>query len=175
MLGQGALGQFALGQGVNFTGTEAVAESKWHQPWSDPVRTKSRLIDANQQAFCVDVNPRVSFSWFENFSDPVRTKSRLIDANQQAFFVDVKPRVSFSWFENLSDPVRIISRLGTGSQQYQEFTETIFKESTTVDRWLLQWECPVRFKPALRKELQSSFTTSALSIGNPYARGYIIC
>lgn len=90
-----------------FPFAETVTESRWHSPWSDPLRAKvqPQSTDGNwvpQQAAATPV----SIGWFNTFSDPVRRRlSPTPDwplIPQQA----AATPVSIGWFSALVDPTR---------------------------------------------------------------------
>src|ERR1019366_4764345 len=76
---------------------EAVFESKWHQPWSEPVRFKILpalaivLAAASGNYFnpvpLPNSNPaNIASTWFAPFTDPVRILPRLNTGSQQAWW-----------------------------------------------------------------------------------------
>jgi hypothetical protein len=89
---------------------ETVTESRWHQPWSEPVRTRA-LATAAQQAFVgVPFITTATVPWFAPLSEPVRTPAR--DAWYQDFAAEnifPLPNVVVpptAWFAPWQDPVR---------------------------------------------------------------------
>src|SRR5260370_1455077 len=86
MLGFGALGQFALGEGPSASG------NAWLPPWSEPVRARIApalaiaLIAAGEfVSFNTITSEAISADkWFAPLSPPVRVKPRLTAAPQQS-------------------------------------------------------------------------------------------
>ena len=104
------------------TQPEAVLESKWHQPWSEPVRVKLGLLAALQQSLAwntVFTAPEVITvdKWWEPWSDPTRPKWSP-KTYPSIGFLAPQPQVSFGWFESLSDPVRIKNGAVAANQQF---------------------------------------------------------
>lgn len=70
---------------------ETVTESRWHQPWSEPVRQKPGLRANLQQPFATNANWIIDPSretlrgWYNWFSEPVRFKRGLPTPLQQSF------------------------------------------------------------------------------------------
>ena len=66
--------------------------------------------------------------------------------------------------------------LNTASQQALAYSESAqFPEVVYIDKYLYPFGLPVWHKPRLRTALNMPFLTGAHAIGNPYARGYVIC
>lgn len=95
---------------------ETITEDKWHQPWSQPVRTKPSLITGAQQAFFAPPRIIVSFGWNEptSWADPVRKKPGIGAWLQQSFTFDpfpipagYVPATEASWHYPWSTPVRV--------------------------------------------------------------------
>lgn len=106
---------------------EQVTESRWHQPWSEPVRFKisGRLaiaLAASGLFFTPQQAGELIFvdKWFNPFSDPVRFKGvfrGMPTGGQVAAIPSPQPFVSFGWFDKLGEPiVKTKARLTTGAQ-----------------------------------------------------------
>lgn len=70
---------------------ERVDESKWHQPYSEPIRFKRGLAKHLQRSFTADTNtfPTINnMSWHTPFGEPVRFKPGLKVGLQQTFTID---------------------------------------------------------------------------------------
>lgn len=121
------------------TAKETVTESRWHQPWSEPVRKRviatalmAPALFFVQAVFQENVNPD---KWFKQWQDPVRVKQGLSAANQQAYFAEPFGQTS--------------------------------PETTLESKWHYPWSEPVRLKPGLRAALQQPFTTDTRWIPDP--------
>lgn len=92
------------------TQPEQVTESRWHEPWSEPVRIPLRTRPGAQPYLFFHPNPFVPFGWVYPYSEPVRQKPGLLSALQQATTYDSElfpqPAELIQWFNNLSEPVR---------------------------------------------------------------------
>lgn len=62
-----------------FFGSETVTESRWHQPWSEPVRRKidPQLAVALAASGAVFPLPLFRIDWYAPLSEPVRFKPEL--------------------------------------------------------------------------------------------------
>lgn len=139
----------------SITGT---MESRWHQPWSEPVRF--RRFSASQQQDVTDV---ISFEtifedkWHQPWSEPVRQK-RGTPAYRQPFYTSIQnPIVSFSFYNWLTEPVR--QKRGLRRDLQQSLALSIFiapAVDVPEDRWHQAWSVPVRQKKGLRANLQQS-------------------
>lgn len=107
---------------------EQVTESRWHQPWSEPVRFKI----SGQLAIALMASGLFSFpqsageaitvdKWFAHWREPVRFKGVFFGmptGEQVAAVPSPQPFVSFGWFDKLNEPiVKQKVGLGTGSQR----------------------------------------------------------
>jgi len=136
-------------------------ESRWHQPWSEPVRAKPALLAANQQyqvswSTFTPVTETVTVDkWYVALAEPVRTKPALPAALQRAFETDADPVVSFSWFNSLVDPiVKAKAGLLAANQQYQVSWSIFTPEVVTLDKWYVALTEPVRVKVSLAPAAQ---------------------
>lgn len=130
-----------LAQNPNNFFPETVTEDRWHQPWSEPVRSKSRATDLNQS---VMPPQQTAISWFGPLSEPVRLKPRLRDGAQLFAAQPINPTVSFSWFGAIDQPT--LRKPAVAQQQalaWGFFTPTT--TSVTVE-WLVPWSEPARTK-----------------------------
>lgn len=147
---------------------ENVSEAKWHQPWSEPVRFKPRLIaGANPALFQGPSQPVVSFSWAYPWTDPVRQKVGLRASLQQAFTGDTITNITFrnpTWFAPLSLPVRVKPGLRGGNQQYLVQAPTPPIVSFSYFDWLSE---PVRLPEGLKAFLQRYYDAPSRLIINP--------
>jgi hypothetical protein len=142
-----------------FTGPEQVTESRWHQPWSEPVRVKidPRLaiaLAASGPFFTPETFGEIIFisKWFAPFSDPVRIKQGLSAAAQQTLTSQgpINPIVSFGYYNWLSEPVRIKLRTPPGAPDFS-FGDERPLVNFSYFNWLSE---PVRLKPRLLEGLQ---------------------
>src|ERR1700758_5006612 len=92
--------------------SESVLESKWHQPFSEPVRQRiapqlAVALIASGLAYVAAASVAGAGTQdrcHQPWSEPVRTRA-LAPAHQQTFVPDPQPRVSFAWWAWLSEPV----------------------------------------------------------------------
>lgn len=117
-------------------------EASWHQPWSEPVRSKPRLQTGLQQAFFPpgQLAP-VNISWFAPLSIPVRTKPRLLAGQNPYFFFEPEPPIllSMAWYQSFAEPKRFKQGLPSQLQRYFEGpprllpTPTVFAVLSAVE------------------------------------------
>ena len=154
---------------------EAVSESKWHQPWSEPVRFKVLpalavvLAVASGQSFnplpIPPVDPgAVPATWFAPFRDPVRVPARLTTGNQLAFALVEFPPFSedtllSKWFAPLSEPVRVPARLATALNPFESLVKAFpWEEANTLPTYYRQLDTPVWSKLRLITGAQLFYT-----------------
>jgi hypothetical protein len=140
-----------------FTGaSEPVLESKWHQPWSEPVRSRiapqlavaliaSGLAYVEAAPFAESVTED---RWHQAWSEPVvKARPRLAEAQQQflAWQPAPSPFVASGWYAPLSEPVRIKPALPASAQQFAA-PDPQPRVSFSWFGWLPE---PVRLKPRL--------------------------
>lgn len=151
---------------------EQVTESRWHQPWSEPVRPKRGIANYLQQSFTSDPVPfptTKNMGWYNWLADPVRKKPGLgAHLNQfDPYQVPVQPVVStlIQWFAPLSVPVRIRPGLWAADQQFF-FFEPEPPEAMEIEwyAWLSQ---PVRLKPGLKAPYQQFLAYHPRILPNP--------
>lgn len=137
---------------------DATFESKWHQPWSEPVRFRRGLY-AYQQPFATAANTfplEVIFEdkWHFPWSEPVRLKQGLAARLQQSFIWDALPDDSITgtmesrWHQPWSEPVRQKNGLAARYQISLAWGYTT-PEATSVDKWFAWLNEPVSRKRAL--------------------------
>ncbi len=102
---------------------EAVTESKWHYPWSEPVRQKLGVRPGNQQFISFFPNPIVSFGWNYGYQERPRFKPDLHASRQLAFTIDTNwipsgATLLEGWYNWYSEPVRYKSGLEAWLQQF---------------------------------------------------------
>jgi len=137
-------------------------ESAWHQPWSEPVRTRIiavALIAASGAVVPPPVPPGLyGISWYAPLNEPVREKIGLKAYLQKtnALEVPVQPLSSnlIQWFAPLSEPVRLKIGLKVQDQPFFQF-EPEPPEAMEIPwyGWLSE---PVREKIGLRAWLQQT-------------------
>lgn len=141
-------------------------ESRWHQPWSEPVRLKPGLRADLQKVTDIDPFPRPTAqnfvsNWYIPLSEPVRQKPELLASLQQFFTIDpyilTQPeQVSEDkWHEPWSEPVRQKQGLGVHLQSF--IAPDPFPRPTAqnfVSNWFIPLTEPVRLKIGLRANLQ---------------------
>jgi hypothetical protein len=141
-------------------------ESKWHQPWSEPVRFKilPAMAIALAAASGNSFNPlpipasdpsKIVSDWFAPFTDPVRLPPRLTTGAQKAdFLVEAAPFteavLESKWHIQWQDPVRIKPDLGAARQQFQPQNPFGMTQPETIleSEWHFPWSEPVRLRPA---------------------------
>jgi len=124
MLGYGTIGQFTIGQVAAASG-ELVAESKWHQPWSEPlIKIKVGLRTGSQQFLAMQpLLPLLNRWWLTQLSEPVRIKPAVLPGLQQFYTGDTEV-IPFNkdlrrgWFASFRDPVRFKPGLSVALQQF---------------------------------------------------------
>jgi len=80
------------------------------------------------------------------------------------------------WMRPFSERLHAKTSLRTASQQALAYSESAqFPEVVYIDKYLYPFGLPVWSKPRLQTALQMAYLTGAHAIGNPYARGYVIC
>jgi hypothetical protein len=141
------------------------SEDQWHQPWSEPVRTKPALNAALQSTSVGPLQPIVSTEdrWHEPWSEPVRTRP-FNTALQSTFTSIVSPLITSEdrFHQPWSEPVRQ-RPFNTALQPYF-FWGTEQPIVSTEDRWHEPWSEPVRIRPALPAGQQQFLTTSLAPI-----------
>jgi hypothetical protein len=150
---------------------QPVTESRWHQPFSEPVRSRiapqlavaliaSGLAYVEAPPFAEKVTQD---RWHQPWSEPVRTRW-LPPAQQRAVVPDPQPRVSFSWWNWLSEPVRT-RWLPAAEQQVSPFDEDVI----WADRWFAWWSEPVvKARPRLAEASQQW-----LAFAPPFSAGAV--
>lgn len=122
MLGFGAIGQFAIGQGPNVT-AETVTVDKWYTALSIPPRFPIGLKASQQQfASLPDPFPFITIGWYTPLSTPSRVPIGLKPSQQQFRAQDtaVIPVSQMSpWFTPLSMPPRFPIGLKPPQQQFE--------------------------------------------------------
>lgn len=147
-------------------------ESRWHQPWSEPVRFR-RFPTAEQQAlifqsaFFETINVD---KWGYAWSEPVRQKPGLKTGLQQAFIgLTLEPNTQIiqtyesRWHFAWSEPVRVRQQVPTGEQSFLIQGPVQTPEFVTVDKWGYAWTEPVRQKIGFKAYLQQSLIAPVLN------------
>lgn len=110
-------------------GAEQVTESRWHQPWSEPVRFKisgqlAIALAASGLFFPVQTAGELIFvdKWINQWREPLRFKGifrGMPTGAQQAIAPSPQPFVSFGWFAKLDEPI-VKKKIGLreGSQRF---------------------------------------------------------
>lgn len=142
------------------TTSEPALESKFHQPWSEPVRQRiapqlavaliaSGLASVAAAPFAETVTQD---RWHQPWSEPVRTRW-FPPAEQQAVAPDPATRVSFSWWAWLSEPVvKARPRLPEAHQQWLAFAPP-FSAGAVQSEWsgpppsLVRFQYQVQTRP----------------------------
>ena len=158
MLGFGAIGQFAIGQGPT-ANAETILADKWFVAFSEPVRFKPGLKASLQQVNALsDPIPIVSFGWFEELSRPQKLNKKGIPTPEQmvlAFQPAPSPFVATGWYNWLSEPVRFKPGLRAALQLFEvQNPGFIPNPSTLIEGWFNWYSEPVRSKPGLKAHLQ---------------------
>lgn len=150
---------------------EAVMESKFHQPWSEPVRLRTitvALIAASGVAWNPFIPPNEVVTldkWYQRYSEPVRNKLGLLASNQQALALYPFPipnPIVYSWLYGWSEPVRNKPRLIEAGQPFFAFSPNPIV-NFGWPQWLSE---PVRAKPRLITAAQREFTINPTPIIN---------
>jgi hypothetical protein len=146
-------------------------ESRWHYPWSEPVRFK-RFPTAEQQAVAQTLfTPEVVTvdKWTYAWSEPVRFR-RFPTAEQSAYHAPVfTPEfvTSDKWIYPWTDPVR--TKIGLKTYLQQAFIAPVLDPETQISqdiesRWHFAWSDPVRIKPPLLTAQQQAAAAPATSV-----------
>jgi hypothetical protein len=149
------------------TQKEQVTESRWHQPYSDPVRRKGITVALIASGFIGPVvpppTPIFPDSWLRPLSEPVRVKPDIGAPGKVRYpFIAVVPHIG--WYEPLNEPVRP-KTLAAANQTFQFFVAPS-GEVTTADKWYKQFNDPVRrVATATRSEQLSIDTDPVVSFG----------
>ena len=124
-------------------------ESRWHYPWSEPVRTR-QLATAQQQSVA---QGEPSFEvitvdkWTYPWSEPVRQKPGLGTQLQQFYASPVFPPRDAAredqWHQPWSEPAR--TRQFAPAYQ-QGFFTSVRQPEPRVDSWVYPWSDPVRVR-----------------------------
>ena len=143
---------------------ETVTESRWHQPWSEPVRFKilpalAIVLAATSGAFAPvfspDIEPGKSYTtWNAPLNEPVRLPKRLqAGLNPDFVYGDQKPVVTVSYYNWLTEPVRQKPGLGAHLQQFDPYQVPVQPQSNRLIQWYDNLSEPVRFPPRLHAAL----------------------
>lgn len=160
---------------------EAVTESRWHQPWSEPKQVRA---DAQRREFRAELQQTLAFvdwstsndieaEWHQPWSEPKRFPKRIQPGLEQFLAYQPTPIIDIGWFGPFGEP----KRFQRGSAVYEQPFYSAEPEPEDVDfmGWWQPFGEPKRFPKGLRKELMPSFTTSAQSFTTPYVRGFVFC
>lgn len=154
-------------------------ESRWHQPWTEPVRFR-RFPTAGQQAFALGV-PSFEIitvdKWVYPWSEPVRQKIGQKAHLQQSFIgVVLNPETQITqnyesrWHQPWSEPVRF-RRFAASQQQFLAAPSRVL-DNVTPDKWIYAWSEPVRQKVGLKVYLQQAFIAPTLNPDTQITQGY---
>lgn len=150
---------------------EVITEDKWHQAWSEPVRTRRWLQAALQQALIFNPQPPEVITedkWHRPWSEPVRQRPKILAYQQQALVTTLRPieiitedKWHFPWSQPVQfkrDPRYLATLAASGGVIYPFPLPPVV--IVFEDRWHQPWSEPVRLKigPRLRAALQQ-FTT----------------
>src|ERR1700730_3129805 len=108
-----------------FAGGESITEDKWHEPWTEPVRSRiapqlavaliaSGLAYVEAAPFAETVTES---RWHQPWSEPVRVRPALPAGEQQFLAFQPAPIIKVDWFASLSEPVRVKPGLPAQVQQ----------------------------------------------------------
>ena len=138
---------------------ETVMESKWHQPWSEPVRFKilpalAVVLAASSGNWfnplpLANADPsNIAAMWWTPWREPVRTLPSLITAAQNAYwgvnYVESSVLAPTAWFNPFTDPVRVPARLTTGAQRADWGVTNVDSSIIAPTAWYAPWRDPVR-------------------------------
>src|SRR5882724_7534457 len=158
------------------TRPETVTEDRWHQPWSEPVRTKIKpalaiaLIASGLgwDPQPIAAAPIQTIGWQSPLSEPVRKKEDKVGLRVRYPFI--YGSVYMSWFGPLSEPARVkinpalsVALIVSGSIWNPQ---PIAPPVQNIDKWLQPLSEPVRKKEdriGLRDRYP--FVASAVHIG----------
>lgn len=160
---------------------EQVTESRWHQPWSVPVRVKinGRLaiaLAASGLFFTPQQAGEIIFvdKWINHWREPVRFKGTfrgMPTGEQRAPFPSPQPFVSFGWFDKLNEPL-IKNKIGLRAASQIAFTRSL--NPIVSFSWLRpQTELPPKPKIGLRASLQQFFAGPPRLLPTPNITGTI--
>ena len=153
-------------QPVPASSLDSFQESRWHQPWSEPVRHKIApalaiaLIASGVSAPFINVPFLRQEAFAAGWSQPpAQIRQVQYQATTRPVSVVAEDIFADKWFKPFSEPVRI--KLGLLASLQQVSPENPFgltqPESVTEDRWHQPWSEPVRFKPRLIEGGQQDF------------------
>jgi hypothetical protein len=153
MLGFGAIGQFAIGQGPS-AAAEIIFADKWFVALSEPPRFPVGLkASAQQFAGLTDPFPFVTFGYFADLTIPAtRTRLRLQPGQEQFAAADtaVIPVSRLTpWFTALSEPPRFKIGLKPPEQQFGAADTTVIPISK-LSPWFTALSEPPRFRIGLK-------------------------
>lgn len=140
---------------------ETVTESRWHQPWSEPVRLKPGLHVSLQSFQPYDETQQfpetvTESRWHQPWSEPVRQKVGIQVTEHPLVSFDPFPFIKIDWFGGLSEPP-VKAKQSVVWQQFIAQSESAqFPETVTESRWHQPWSEPVRIRPALGVPLQQT-------------------
>lgn len=150
------------------TSPETVTESRWHQPWSEPVRyrqvPKVRIALAASGLFFTPqplgetVNPD---KYYIAWTDPVRFKQGLRPSLQQSLAMGpTSPVVSFGWYGHLSEPVRKKIGLRAPAQMFL----ALQPQNNPSFAWFAGLSEPKRFRRGIGAPWQQFYTADTAVI-----------
>lgn len=109
---------------------EQVTESRWHQPWSEPVRrvfATALIVSGPIWPLPVPTPPTISVaSWEQPWSQP--TKSKAFTPSPElayGYFTPTPSVVNFGWYAPLSDPTLPAKRVAPTEFAWGYFTPPI--------------------------------------------------
>lgn len=80
---------------------ETTTESRWHQPWSEPVRFRVFSVTEQQFSTFVVIPPSLGTDWYSPFADPIQYRAPKFKTSTQedAFFAPTFPTVDGWWLD----------------------------------------------------------------------------
>lgn len=132
-------------------------ESRWHQPWSTPIKLGRQLGAWQQQALSWDTSTPASVVTGSAVSSPIHFKRRFIYQSQAytVFQPSAEVVTVDKWFELLSEPVRQKQGLASRYQITLAWSYFTPSETITPDKWFEPLSEPVRKKSGLPAPEQS--------------------
>jgi len=180
----------SLQQPVPITGNETFNVARWYKAWTEPnlwsrVSSGYAVATASSGYFYVPYvyvappDTSETAAYWQRFSEPDRQLPGLHASLQQAFTIDpyafTQPEVvtESRWHQPWSEPVRHLPLLLPNSQPF--FAYQPYPPEFLDIPWFMPLSEPKMFKLALHVSDHQFFVTGAHAVGNPYARGYVIC
>lgn len=167
MLGFGALGEFALGEGPSPSAT--IPGGLTNTPPQGRPGVAPHLHSA---FFYQPFTPNIQIGWFMGLDQPYLVPKRLQPAYNPEFFFHPHPIIDISWFEALSEPQRFPPRLLTAAEPYYSAEPEPEGDELAFFQPLSE---PKRFPKRLEAANNPAFTRGTAPFYQPRSQVYVIC